>query len=132
MLPYKIYTRRKIFNYYTGLSFFVFVWISRLEKDEVRLMRHELIHFRQQLEMLFVFHWLFYLAFYLIARAKGHCHYIAYRHNPFELEAFGNDQDTGYLNKRKLFAWTDYLKQYRESLAKDLKATVPADKVIRW
>jgi hypothetical protein len=132
MLPYKIYTRRKIFNYYTGLSFFIFVWISRLERDEVRLMRHETIHFRQQLEMLFIFHWLLYAAFYLVARAKGHCHYIAYRYNPFELEAFANDPDEDYLTRRKPFAWAWYMRQFRESLTKDLKATVPADKVIRW
>ena len=74
MLPYKIYTRKKIFNYYTGFSFFVFIWISRLEKDEVRLTRHEKIHFWQQVEMLFLLHWLFYGLFYVVARAKGHCH----------------------------------------------------------
>ena len=132
MLPYKIYTKKKIFNYYTGLSFFVFVWISRQEKDEIRLMRHETIHFHQQVEMLFIFHWILYVAFYVLARARGHCHYIAYRYNPFELEAFSNDPDQEYLKKRKLFAWASYVKKYREALAKDLRSTVPADKMIKW
>lgn len=130
--PYRIYTRKKIFNYYTGLSFFIFVWISRLEKDEARLMRHETIHFRQQVEMLFVLHWLFYLLFYIIARAKGHCHWVAYRYNPFELEAFSNDRKAEYLKKRKIFGWVSYLKEYNESLSQDLSAAVPKEKFLKW
>lgn len=132
MIPYKIYTRKKIFNYYTGLSFFVFIWISRQEKDEVRLTRHEKIHFWQQVEMLFIFHWIFYLLFYVMARAKGHCHYIAYRYNPFELEAFDNDRNEQYLEDRKPFAWTSYIREYRLSISRDMRPAVPKDKIIKW
>lgn len=132
MLPYKIYTKRRIFNYYTGLSFFIFVWISRHERDEVRLMRHETIHFWQQVEMLFVAHWFLYLLFYIVARAKGHCHWIAYRYNPFELEAFDNDPNEKYLTSRKPFAWIRYIPQYRNALNQDLKSTVPKEKFLKW
>jgi hypothetical protein len=131
MLPYKIYTRKKIFNYYTGLSFFIFIWISRLEKDEVRLVRHEKIHFWQQVEMLFIFHWFIYGFFYLVARAKGHGHYIAYRYNPFEIEAFNNEHDTEYLRARKPFAWMFYVKEFSGAIAQpDLLSKVPQDKRI--
>jgi hypothetical protein len=119
MLPVKIYTRKRIFNYYTGLSFFVFIWICKLAKDEVQLVRHEKIHFLQQVEMLFVFHWLFYGLFYLISRAKGHGHYIAYRYNPFEMEAYANEHDTEYLKKRKTFAWISYVSKYHRFLAQN-------------
>jgi hypothetical protein len=132
MMPFRIYTRKKIFNYYTGLSFFIFVWISKHEKDETRLMRHETIHFWQQVEMLFIFHWLFYVAFYVVARAKGHCHWIAYRYNPFEIEAFNNDANTTYLTQRKPFAWLRYLNHYLDVLPKDMRATVPKEKFIKW
>ncbi|MBT1703988.1 hypothetical protein [Chryseosolibacter indicus] len=132
MLPYKIYTNKKIFNYYTGLSFFIFIWISRQDDDEVTLVRHEKIHFWQQVEMLFIFHWLFYAFFYLVARAKGHCHYIAYRYNPFELEAFNNEYDVNYLNKRKPFAWVRCVNHYVKSLSQDLKPTVPKEKFLNW
>jgi hypothetical protein len=114
MLPLKIYTRKKIFNYYTGLSFFIFIWIYRLTDDEVKLVRHEKIHFLQQLEMLFVFHWLFYSFFYLLSRSKGHGHYTAYRNNPFELEAYSREADITYLKTRKHFAWIQYLREWRE------------------
>ncbi|MFZ6011593.1 MAG: hypothetical protein ACOYXT_14715 [Bacteroidota bacterium] len=120
MLPVKIYTRKRIFNYYTGLSFFIFIWISRLTKDEVRLVRHEKIHFWQQVEMLFVFHWFFYAFFYLISRSRGHGHYVAYRYNPFELEAYANEPDTGYLKKRRPFAWINYLRMYHQSLSRNI------------
>src|SRR5687768_2563199 len=105
MLPFKIYTSKRIFNYYTGLSFFIFIWISKHTKDEVRLVRHEKIHFLQQIEMLFVFHWICYAFFYLWSRTKGHGHYVAYRYNPFELEAYNNEHDADYLRTRKSFAW---------------------------
>jgi hypothetical protein len=132
MLPYKIYTRKKIFNYYTGLSFFVFIWITRQSNDQTQLVRHEKIHFWQQVEMLFVFHWLFYAFFYLLGRANGQCHYIAYRYNPFELEAFNNDPDSDYLKKRLPFAWVGYVKESFRLIAKDHSQSIPAGKKIIW
>lgn len=112
MLPVRIYTRKRIFNYYTGLSFFVFIWICKLADDEIRLIRHEKIHFLQQLELLFVFHWLLYAMFYLLTRSRGHNHYIAYRYNPFEIEAYNNEHDTDYLQRRRPFAWINAVKEY--------------------
>lgn len=109
MLPVKIYTRKRIFNYYTGLSFFIFIWISKLSTDEVKLVRHEKIHFLQQVEMLFIFHWFFYAIFYLVARSKGHGHWVAYRYNPFEIEAYDNEHNTEYLRTRSPFAWRRYM-----------------------
>ena len=132
MFPIKIYTRKKIFNYYTGLSFFIFIWICKLTKDEVKLVRHEKIHFLQQIELMFIFHWILYAYFYLAARYRGHGHYIAYRYNPFEIEAFDNDQNPDYLQQRRAFAWLNYVNKYSESLSKDLNSTVPKDKIIKW
>lgn len=121
MLPVKIYTRKRIFNYYTGLSFSVFIWICKLTKDEVQLVRHEKIHFLQQVEMLFIFHWLFYALFYLISRARGQGHYVAYRYNPFEMEAYSNEHDVEYLKKRKVFAWAGYVGTYQRFLSQNFK-----------
>ncbi len=117
MLPLKIYTRKRIFNYYTGLSFFIFIWICRKTKDEVKLVRHEKIHFLQQLELLFIFHWILYAYFYLLSRYRGHGHYHAYRYNPFELEAYSNEHDVDYLRKRRPFAWYPCVKEYYRLLS---------------
>ena len=87
-----------------------------MTKDEARLVRHEKIHFLQQLEMLFVFHWLLYLFFYIVSRTKGHDHYSAYRHNPFEIEAYDNEHNSDYLKVRKRFAWLQCVKTYYKEL----------------
>jgi hypothetical protein len=132
MIPIIIITEKRIFKYYTGFSFFIFIWISRLEQNSVRLIRHETIHFRQQVELLFVFHWLLYGLFYTISRLKGQRHYIGYRYNPFELEAYGNDSNPEYLKQRKLFAWLRYLRPFRASLMRDMSDKIPADKFVKW
>jgi hypothetical protein len=128
MFPIKFYTQKRIFKYYTGLSFFIFIWISRLEKDEERLVRHEKIHFRQQIELLFVFHWLLYIYFYIVARLYGHHHYIAYRYNPFELEAYRHDPDQRYLITRKPYSWIRFIKEFNAILKKDMRAMIPVRK----
>jgi len=132
MLPILLYTTKRIFKHYTGFSFFIFILISKLEKDETRLIRHETIHFWQQAELLFIFHWLLYVIFYLISRLKGHSHYIAYRYNPFELEAYKHDADALYLKKRKPLAWLFYVNEYLITLRKDCSNPNLKNKKIDW
>ncbi len=132
MLPYRIYTQRKIFNYYTGLSFFIFIWITREPHDQTQLIRHEKIHFWQQVELLFLFHWILYALFYLVGRLHGQCHYIAYRYNPFEIEAFENDVNKNYLKTRTPFAWVRYVPTFLREVRQDHSENIPADKRIIW
>jgi hypothetical protein len=130
MLPFKIYTRKRIFNYYTGISFFIFIWISKVAKDEVKLIRHEKIHFLQQVEMLFVFHWLLYAFFYLLSRYKGYGHFIAYRYNPFELEAYAYEHDENYLKSRRSFAWIYCVKEYYGFLSRNFEGVPQRREII--
>ena len=74
--------------------------------------RHETIHFQQQLELGFVLQWLLYGLFWVI----GFFRYKfdgakAYRENPFEREAYGNEKKYTYLEKRKRYAWVRYIWQ---------------------
>ena len=71
---------------------------------------HETIHFFQQLEMLFIFQWILYGLFYVIGRFTKGSWKAAYYGNPFELEAYANDLDPDYLEERKFWAWTGYVK----------------------
>jgi len=71
-------------------------------------MRHEKIHFMQQLELLFIFHWLLYGLFYFAARLAGHTHEKAYRSNPFEREAYDEENNLNYLNDRPGYSWMRY------------------------
>ena len=71
---------------------------------------HETIHFLQQVEMLFVFQWILYGLFYVIGRFTKGSWKAAYYGNPFEVEAYANDLDPDYLEERKFWAWTGYVK----------------------
>tara|TARA_R110000824_G_scaffold6289_2_gene29090 strand:- start:180 stop:533 length:354 start_codon:yes stop_codon:yes gene_type:complete len=90
-----------------AISFFIFVWCrgtpSLTEK------RHETIHFQQQIELLFVIHWIMYGLFYLIGLYEHKDGEKAYRNNPFELEAYKNQHKKEYLSNRKRFAWLKYI-----------------------
>lgn len=95
---------------YKGASFFIFIFLRDKSKlNDYRLINHETIHFYQQLEMLFVFNWILYCFFYLKEILKGKAHDAAYRSNPFEREAYTNDQDLTYIFKRKPYAWIKYI-----------------------
>lgn len=83
--------------------------IWRDEPDE-RTINHERIHIRQQLELLVLPFYILYGAFWIYHRAKGLSSSEAYHALPFELEAYDNDGDVDYLGKRKLFAWTKYIR----------------------
>ena len=69
---------------------------------------HETIHFHQQLEMLFVFQWMLYGIFWLVGMAKHGDGKKAYYNNPFEQEAYTNESDGDYLNKRTRYAGRNY------------------------
>ena len=71
--------------------------------------RHETIHFQQQLELLFVFQWLLYGLFWLIGQVKYRDGSKAYYESPFEREAYQNDKDEDYLKNRKRYAWVRYI-----------------------
>lgn len=77
---------------------------KNVQTDE-RIIRHEQIHFRQQLEMLIIFFYIVYLLNYLSNLARFKNHNKAYYHISFEREAYKNDNDRLYLKKRKSFAW---------------------------
>ena len=89
-----------------AISFFIFVW-SRSTMSETTK-RHETIHFKQQLEMLFVFQWILYGYFHLRGLLLGLKGSDAYYQNPFELEAYDNESNENYLSERKLYAWVKY------------------------
>jgi hypothetical protein len=80
-----------------------FVWCrgKLSEKDK----NHETIHFQQQLELLFVFHWLLYFAFYIVGMIRFRSGTLAYFNNPFEIEAYDNEEDEYYLITRKRYNW---------------------------
>ena len=79
------------------------------EKMSTRTRTHETIHYHQHLELLFIGFWVLYVLFWLrgLLNKKGGAE--SYRSNPFELEAYDNDENESYLSERPLYNWVKYL-----------------------
>jgi hypothetical protein len=92
------------FLWVNGLTLWPFVLVQK-PNPSARLLNHERIHLRQQLELGILPFYVWYLAEYAWYRLRGHGHYAAYRAIRFEREAFDNDNDLAYLNNRRVWAF---------------------------
>lgn len=91
----------------SGMSLwpFILVW----SKASQRLTRHEMIHIRQQREMLVVPFYIWYVLEYLIRLPFYGSN--AYMNISFEREAYSHDDSEyrDYLEQRKPYSWFKYL-----------------------
>lgn len=93
-----------------GMAFFPFILLrNKNSRQDPVLMNHERIHLRQQLELLIVPFYLFYLINYLYNLITTLDHETAYRNIIFELEAYDHDKELNYLAHRRLFNFLDYI-----------------------
>lgn len=88
---------------------FILVKDKLMRKDSV-LLNHEKIHLRQQLELLVVFFYLWYLAEYYYWLFKLKNPHSAYLRISFEREAYANEENLTYLNQRRFWAFLNYRK----------------------
>ena len=83
-----------------------------LRKHESRhdkiLINHEKIHLRQQLELLIIFFYIWYVLEYYFHYFRLKDPYKAYRMISFEREAFSQEENIGYLKERKLWSFYRY------------------------
>lgn len=95
---------------YDGLTLWPIIILkeNKLKNDAV-LVNHERIHLRQQLELLIVFFYLWYVLEWCIGMLRYRNSVKAYRNISFEKEAYANEADLNYLNKRPLFRFVSYL-----------------------
>lgn len=91
-----------------GMALFPFILVKQKNPSAI-LLNHEKIHLRQQLELLVIPFYVWYLLEYLWHRLKGKSHYAAYRRISFEREAFAHDQALDYLEKRKPWSFWKYV-----------------------
>jgi len=76
--------------------------------DDRAIMNHELIHHRQEIELLIIPFYLLYVVNYFVNRFRYRTHHEAYREIIFEREAYSNESDFEYLKERKLFSFLRY------------------------
>lgn len=94
-----------------GMALFPFILVKEPKsKFDVVIIRHEIIHLRQQMELLVLPFYIFYLINYLYNRTIFNNHHEAYLNIVFEREAYANDMFSDYLKHRKLFSWINYFK----------------------
>ena len=94
----------------SGITIFPFIILKNPEykKDQI-LINHEKIHLRQQLELLIIFFYIWYVIeyYYWVFRLKNH--YLAYKSISFEREAYAMEDDLNYLETRKFWSFWKYI-----------------------
>ena len=80
-------------------------------KSDAVFMNHERIHLRQQLEMLVIPFYLWYVTEYGVRYFQYKNARLAYRNISFEREAYSNEGDPTYLKKRSFWRFLTYLKE---------------------
>ncbi|MCC2590176.1 hypothetical protein [Chryseobacterium sp. MFBS3-17] len=94
----------------SGITLFPFIILRKVQdRDNEVLLNHERIHLRQQLELLVVFFYLWYVIEYYYWFFRLRDSYMAYRYISFEREAFAKETELSYLKKRKLWSFWKYI-----------------------
>ena len=95
---------------FVGLTLFPFIFLKRKDlKEDYILINHEKIHLKQQSELLVIFFFIFYFIEWLIKILYYKNSYLAYKNLSFEREAYVNEGNLYYLEKRKFWAFLNYL-----------------------
>jgi len=84
-------------------------------KTNYKLINHEKIHLRQQLELLILPFYIWYITEYLIGLIKYRDIKKAYYAISFEREAYDNDYNLNYLQTRSFWRFLKYLKSQTDS-----------------
>jgi hypothetical protein len=95
---------------FSGITLWPFLILKKksLKKDLVFL-NHERIHFRQQVELLVIPFYLWYALEFIVRLIQYKSRYQAYRNISFEREAYSNEKDLDYLEKRSFWRFRIYI-----------------------
>lgn len=95
---------------FIGITLYPFIFLKRKDlKHDSELINHEKIHLRQQRELLIVFFYLFYFTEWIIKLFIYRNPGLAYKNLSFEREAYLNESNLYYLEKRKFWAFLNYI-----------------------
>lgn len=94
----------------SGLTLWPVVIVRRRSLlDNSAFVNHERIHLRQQIEMLVLPFYIWYLTEFLIRWAWYKNIFLAYRNIGFEREAYAEEENKDYLRIRKIWAFRSFL-----------------------
>ncbi|POS02519.1 hypothetical protein Q361_10325 [Flavobacterium croceum DSM 17960] len=106
-----------VFKYLTpkgfrGITIYPFVFLSnKQDKDNLVFITHERIHLQQQLELLILPFYVWYVLEFLIRLVQYKNRREAYYNICFEREAYRYESDFLYLKKRKKWSFLKFLKK---------------------
>lgn len=95
---------------YSGLAIYPFIFLKHksLKKNDI-LVNHEKIHLRQQIELLIIFFFIWYIIEFLFNLIKFRNWNKAYYNISFEKESYHNETNPNYLLDRKFWNFLNYL-----------------------
>lgn len=94
----------------SAIALFPVILLRRPEdRYNKTLINHEKIHLRQQLELLIIFFYLWYVIEYYFWYFRLKDSFLAYKYISFEREAFAMEDDHDYLKTRKLWSFWKYI-----------------------
>lgn len=95
---------------YRGLTVFPFVLVKyRVDLKNRIFVNHEMIHIRQQIELLIIPFFIWYLVEYLFRLIQYKNPNLAYRNISFEREAYSKESNLEYLTNRPFFNFINFL-----------------------
>nr|WP_238934519.1 hypothetical protein [Aurantibacter crassamenti] len=95
---------------YVGLSLWPFIILKNDSlKNDVFLINHEKIHLKQQLELLVIPFYIFYLLEWILKSIYYFDRYKGYQNISFEREAYLNENNLDYTTERTPFSFIKYL-----------------------
>lgn len=96
---------------YSGITLFPFVFLKSEDlKHRDTIINHEKIHLRQQLELLVIPFYVFYMIEFFIRFIQHKNWNLAYRNISFEQEAYCNEHDVSYLKHRRFWQFLKYIR----------------------
>ena len=104
---------KRIFLSPSFIALAVWPFIVLRDKDligDANVINHERIHLRQQLEMGWIFYFIWYLAEFVFFYFKTRDFFRAYHSISFEREAYAHERDEDYLVNRKFWSFLKYYK----------------------
>lgn len=95
---------------YRSITIFPFIFLlNEKDKKNAKLVNHESIHLKQQLELLVIPFFIWYGIEFIVRYFQHKNWKRAYRSICFEREAYGNEKDMNYLKKRPFWIFIKYL-----------------------
>ena len=110
------FVRILTFGFANGICLYPFVLIGKEIELTHRLITHEKIHLRQQLETLVLPFYIFYFLEFLFRLLQYRSFSKAYRNISFEREAYYFESHVDYLEIRRPYTWVKFMSRSEPKL----------------